>query len=99
MADHDLTGFAYPKLEESQIERIAKATDAKLQHFRDGDRLFEAGERDFKFFIIRSGRVDILDPADETPRRIVTHGPGEFTGDVAHLTGRPAVFTAVARGD
>ena len=26
-------------------------------------------------------------------------GPGEFTGDVAHLTGRPAVVSAVARSD
>src|SRR6185295_13371486 len=29
---------------------------------------------------------------------VTVHGPGEFTGDVAHLTGRAAVVSAVVRG-
>src|SRR5262249_30718911 len=33
------------------------------------------------------------------PRLVTVHQPGEFTGDVSHLTGNPAVVTAVARGD
>ena len=33
------------------------------------------------------------------PKTITIHRPGEFTGDVAHLTGRPSVVSAVARVD
>ena len=33
------------------------------------------------------------------PKTVTIHGKGEFTGDVAHLTGRASVISAVARGD
>ena len=61
--------------------------------------LVQVGDRDFKFFVVRSGEIEILDQTGETPTTIVVHGPGEFTGDVSHLTGTPAIFTAVARSD
>src|SRR3989441_6958952 len=31
-------------------------------------------------------------------RHVVTHGPGEFAGDIDLLTRRPVIVTAVARG-
>jgi thioredoxin reductase (NADPH) len=43
--------------------------------------------------------VEVLDPSADTPRTVTVHGPGEFTGDVAHLTGSASLVTAVARGD
>jgi thioredoxin reductase (NADPH) len=33
------------------------------------------------------------------PRTIAILGPGEFTGEVAHLTGGPSLVSAIARGD
>ena len=35
----------------------------------------------------------------DRPTTIAVHGRGEFTGDVSHLTGTPAIFTAVALSD
>ncbi len=57
------------------------------------------GDRSFKFFIIKTGEIEIFDYFGDAPRRIAVHGKGEFTGDISHLTGTPAVFTAIARGD
>jgi thioredoxin reductase (NADPH) len=33
------------------------------------------------------------------PKTITIHEEGEFTGDISHLTGTPAIFSAIARGD
>jgi thioredoxin reductase (NADPH) len=37
--------------------------------------------------------------SSETPNTVTVHGPGEFTGDVAQLSGSPALVSGVARGD
>jgi hypothetical protein len=61
--------------------------------------LFEAGQRDYCFYIIKSGQVDIIDKTGDTPKTYIVHGPGDFTGEVAQLTGSPALVSAVARGE
>jgi thioredoxin reductase (NADPH) len=99
MTDHDLHALANPKLDQRQMAAIAQSTGAALARHRDGDLLFQAGDREFKFFVVQSGVVEILDVADDPPRSVAVHREGEFTGDVAHLTGTPAPFAAVARGD
>jgi thioredoxin reductase (NADPH) len=40
-----------------------------------------------------------MDESGETPNTVTVHGPGEFTGDVAQLTGSPSLVSGVARGD
>src|ERR1700691_3638980 len=56
-----------------------------------------AGQADIDLFVVESGQIDILNPADGN-RVIVTHEPGQFSGDIDLLTGRPVIVTAVARG-
>jgi thioredoxin reductase (NADPH) len=100
MAEHDLDAVAFPTLDAAQIERLARCcSGATLKRYHDGEKLFKAGERGFKFFVIRSGKVEIVDDLGERPRTIAVHGPGEFTGEVAQLTGTPTVVSAIARGD
>src|SRR2546426_8825291 len=41
--------------------------------------------------------MEILNPAQDN-RSVVTHGPGQFSGDIDLLTGRPPLMTGVARG-
>jgi thioredoxin reductase (NADPH) len=60
--------------------------------------LFRAGERNFKFDVIRSGAVDIVDRSSGAAHVILTHEVGEFTGDLANLTGRTSNVDGVARG-
>jgi thioredoxin reductase (NADPH) len=99
VADTNLHAVAYPTLDADQITRLARCAEAELKRYRNGEKLFEVGDRDFKFFVVKSGQVEILDESGETPKTVTVHGPGEFTGDVAHLTGRPSVVSAVARED
>jgi thioredoxin reductase (NADPH) len=57
------------------------------------------GDRIFKFFIVKSGEIEILDYSGDAPKTIAIHHKGEFTGDISHLTGTPAIFTAIARSN
>jgi thioredoxin reductase (NADPH) len=99
MADLDLQAIAFPTLDEAQIASLERCGKASLRRYQDGQRLFEAGDRDFKFFVVKSGEVEILDESGEAPKTVTVHRPGGFTGDVGHLTGRPAVVSGIARGD
>ncbi len=99
MAENDLQAVAYPRLNEDQIAALQRCTDASLKQYRAGQKLFEVGDRDFKFFVVKSGRIEIQDESGETTVTITVHMPGEFTGDVAHLTGRPSIVSAIARVD
>jgi thioredoxin reductase (NADPH) len=99
MAGHDLRAVAFPTLDETQIEKLGRCSGASLKKYRNGQALFKVGERNFKFFIVKSGEVEILDESGDTPKIVTVHRPGEFTGGVAQLTGSPAVVSAIARGD
>ena len=88
MVDQHAQADAFPRLDEAQIQELARF--ARRQTFSDGQTLFEAGERGFKFFVVLSGQVEIVDNSGDRPRTVTVHGPREFTGDVDMLTGRPA---------
>jgi thioredoxin reductase (NADPH) len=98
MALHDLQSIAFPTLDEAQIARLAGCTDAMPRTYEDGQTLFAVGERDMKFFVVKSGEVEIVDYSGDEPRRVTVHRAGQFTGDVSHLTGAKAVVSAIARG-
>ncbi len=99
MAVHDLHSIAFPKLDEAQVVELARCTTATPKLYRDGQTLFSVGERDFKFHVIKSGEVEIVDYSGDVPKTVTVHRTGGFTGDISHLTGNPAVVSAVARGD
>ena len=48
-------------------------------------------------FVVESGVLEILNPSDDN-RHVVTHGPGQFAGDIDLLTRRPVIVTGIARG-
>jgi thioredoxin reductase (NADPH) len=99
MPDQDLQAVAFPKLDQEHMEGLAHCPHATLERHRDGEVIVDAGDRDFKFYVVESGAIEILDVSGDTPVTIRIHGPGEFTGDVAHLTGRFSPVRFVARGD
>jgi thioredoxin reductase (NADPH) len=99
MPEHDLRSIAFPILEEAQIARLAKCTSSVFRSFKDGQTLFAVGDRDMKFFVVTTGEVEIIDYSGDQPRQVTVHHKGEFTGDVSHVTGAPAIVSAIARGD
>lgn len=99
MAEHDLQSIAFPTLDEVQIADLSRCASARRTVYRDGESLFGVGERNFKFHVILSGEVEILDYSGEEPKTVTTHRKGGFTGDISHLTGNPSVVSGVARGE
>src|SRR5437763_16977823 len=98
MAEHDLLSVAFPTLDEAQITRLSECTAAVSRSYQDGQTLFAVGDRDMKFFVVKSGEVEIVDFSGDEPKRVVVHRKGQFTGEISHLTGARAVVSAVARG-
>jgi thioredoxin reductase (NADPH) len=99
MDPFDLRAAAFPRLDPGQIAVLARCTGAAQRHYAAGEELFRAGDRNFNFFVVASGEIEILDTTSDPPRSITVHGPGEFTGDVAQLIGGPSLVTAAARVD
>ena len=99
MIPHDLQSVAFPRLDESQIASLSRCAAATRGRYEAGRKLFQVGDRAYRFFVIQSGQVEIVDESGDAPRTIAIHGPGEFTGEMGQLTGRPAVASAVARTD
>lgn len=99
MAQYTLQSIAFPVLDDSQIAQAAQCTALVPRRCQDGETLIAVGDRDFKFFIVKSGEIDIIDYSGDEPKTIATHHKGQFTGDISHLTGMPAIISAIARGD
>ncbi len=99
MAEHDLHSVAFPTLDEGQLASLGRCPLTTLNRYRDGETRFEAGDRDFTFFVVKSGGVEIRDDSGEMPKTVAVLAPGEFTGDVSQVTGGPAIVSGVARGD
>ena len=99
MAAPDLNSVAFPRLDDAHMGALERCAGATLKHYATADKLIEVGERGFKFFVIKSGEILIVDESSETPTILAVLGRGQFTGDVAHLSGGPSLVSAVARVD
>src|ERR1043166_964523 len=86
---------AFPRL--SAAELAALKPLAGPCSFGDGQVVFRAGDADLDLFVVESGAIEIVNPADDN-RHVVTHGPGQFAGDIDLLTRRPVIVTGIARG-
>lgn len=87
--------IAFPRLEADDLELLKSLSDTIS--FSDGQIVFRAGDVDLDLFVVETGGIKILNPSDEN-RHIVTHGPGQFAGDIDLLTHRPVIVTGVAYG-
>ena len=87
--------IAFPELKAVDLDALRPL--ASECAFEDGDVVFRAGQADLDLFIVESGAIEIINPSDED-RHVVTHGPGQFAGDIDLLTRRPVIVTGIARG-
>src|ERR1700681_3872943 len=87
----------FPTLERSEIERVRRF--GEVRSYGAGEALAKVGEGGGGLAVGLSGKIDIPQH-DESGRRalIVTHGPGEFMGELAQLAGRPVLVDAYAQG-
>lgn len=79
----------FPTLTPAQVKRIA--VHGRVRSIRPGEVLVEAGEQVVPFFVVTTGRVEIVRPSGTAETLVAVHGPGQFTGEVNMLSGRPAL--------
>ena len=97
MADVDLHKVAFPMLDDAQVATLAKFGTRRV--LRDGEHLFKAGDREYKFFVVERGAVEIVEHSSGETKRVTLHERHAFGGDVSLVTGRPALISGIARGD
>jgi thioredoxin reductase (NADPH) len=84
----------FPTLTPAQVARIA--AHGSIRPVRAGEVLFEAGDPDIPFFVVRTGRIEMLQPTGDTETLVTVHEPGQFTGEVNMLSGRRSLVRARA---
>jgi thioredoxin reductase (NADPH) len=83
------------KFDPADIERMRGFGD--MRSFAAGERLATAGEIAPGLFIILAGKVAVTEHDHlGVHRHVVTHGQGNFLGELAQLAGRPALMDATA---
>ncbi len=87
---------AFPRLTSAELALVKSLGTAR--DYTDGETIFRAGQADIDLYIVESGQIEIRNPTDGE-RVIVVHEPGQFSGDIDLLTGRPVIVTGVARGE
>ncbi|HSA63196.1 MAG TPA: FAD-dependent oxidoreductase [Nitrospira sp.] len=88
---------AFPTLDDLQVATLAKFGTRRV--LRDGELLIKAGDREYKFFVVERGAVEIVEHSSGDTKRVALHERHAFGGDVSLVTGRPALISAIARGD
>ena len=82
----DASTQAFPVLTPAQINRVRAG--GKIRQVKTGDILFEPGDTQVPFFVLLTGRMEIVQPDLTGERPIAAHGPGEFTGEMPMISGR-----------
>src|ERR1700756_3678424 len=77
---------AFPVLSSWQIDRIRSCS--RSRQVAAGDILFEPGDENVPFYVLLSGRMEIVQSDLAGEPLIAKHGPGEFTGEMTMISGR-----------
>src|SRR5260221_9128069 len=85
----------FPTLNPAEIDRLRRFGEARS--YRAGERIVKAGEVSPGLIIVLSGKVEVTQGGGLDRREtIVTHGPGQFAGELAQLSARPSLVDAMA---
>jgi len=79
----------FPKLGAAEIARLAPF--ARERKTSANEILFDLGDTDVSVFVVLDGSIEILSVSGDSETPIVTNDPGEFTGEVNLLSGRPSL--------
>jgi thioredoxin reductase (NADPH) len=80
----------FPMLTPAQIARVR--SHGRTRAIRAGEVLINPGDQSVPFFVVVSGRLDVVRVAECTEALVVTHRAGSFTGEANMLLGRPALM-------
>ncbi len=83
--DH-LLRQAFQPLDAAHIDQLRRYGQERT--VRNGQVLFQSGDREYPFFLVLSGRLRIIDRSFGLDRELRISGPGEFMGELGLLTGQ-----------
>lgn len=85
----------YPELTDSQITELIKFGSKCT--VREGEILYEPGDREVAMYVLLSATVDILQPSAADERHVTCLSPRMFTGEAGMIAGQRAVVRARVR--
>jgi thioredoxin reductase (NADPH) len=88
----DARSQLFPELTEAQINRVRPF--GKVRRVEQGEIVFEPGDPSVPFFVLLSGKLEIVQPTFTGERLIVVHGPHNFTGEMSMISGRRSLARA-----
>lgn len=88
----------FPRLGEAEMARLARFGEPRS--FKAGEAIGRVGDTGRGLLLVKSGEIEVSEH-DAHGRRspIVTHGPGNFQGELAQLSGRPMLVDVSALSD
>jgi thioredoxin reductase (NADPH) len=84
---------AFPRLTDEQIAALAAV--GTRRRVEVGDVLYREGEGGCDFFVILSGKVEVVEEGEAGAVVVGVHGPGRFLGELGLVTGQATWLTAV----
>ncbi|HLG96818.1 MAG TPA: FAD-dependent oxidoreductase [Bryobacteraceae bacterium] len=89
---NELPDELYPKLNNEQIARLAQV--GTRRSVPAGESLFDQGTIRRHFYVVLQGAIEAVLPSSEGEVRLRLHQPGDFTGELDMLWGRPSLVSA-----
>jgi thioredoxin reductase (NADPH) len=88
----------FPRLSDVELARLSRFGEQRS--FQAGEKVSRVGEPGPGLMLILSGEIDVTEPSkDGKAPHIVTHSRGNFTGELAQLSGRPVLVDSTALTD
>ena len=87
------TDRTFPTLTPDQLARVAP--HGRSRRVQPGEVLFQAGDAQVPFFVVLAGRVEMVRPSGASETLVVILEPGQFSGEVSMLSGRPVLVRAL----
>jgi thioredoxin reductase (NADPH) len=87
----------FPKLTPAQIETARRFASGEPRCFQPGETMFALGERNVPSWLVLEGSIEVVRRdglGNEAP--IVTHCPGQISGEINQLGGRATLAEGVA---
>jgi thioredoxin reductase (NADPH) len=90
-------GQMFPELDAAQVETALRFASGPERRFEPGDTLYDFGQQGAPSWLVLAGSVDVTRRTGiDREAALVTLMPGQFTGEVNQLAGRPAIARARA---
>ena len=77
-----------------QVERLLRF--GEVRRYAEGETVLRVGETGHGLYLVLAGAVEVSQRAGDSHIPIVTHHTGQFLGELAQLSGRPALVDASA---